>query len=165
MPYKWRFVLGPICPPGDIDREALGELVFGNPAARRRLNTATHLPVLLALLRELLRCWLQCSPVMVVDMPLLFETGFSRVTCPRVLVACSPEVQVRRCLAVSPAGDIQPLVYTSVRVAALCAASLQPATFDPARYPCLLLPTAATPNLRSERGSWHATSWRRPPPM
>lgn len=31
-----------------------------------------------------------------IDMPLLFETGFAAVTRPRVLVACSPSTQLAR---------------------------------------------------------------------
>jgi dephospho-CoA kinase len=35
----------------------------------------------------------------VIDMPLLFESGFAAVTSPNVLVACSPEVQLARLMA------------------------------------------------------------------
>jgi dephospho-CoA kinase len=50
---------------GEVDREALGELVFYNPAERRRLNAATHLPVLVAIFQELLKHWFTCTPVVV----------------------------------------------------------------------------------------------------
>lgn len=81
---------------GELDREALASIVFAEPASRRRLNAATHLPVLLAVLRQAAAHWLAFRPVAVIDMPLLFETGFYRVTSPSVLVACSPAVQLRR---------------------------------------------------------------------
>lgn len=45
-------------PAGGIDRVRLGQLVFSDAAARQRLNRATHLPVALDLLRQLLLCWL-----------------------------------------------------------------------------------------------------------
>ena len=70
--------------------------MFNDAAQRRRLNAATHPAVGLELLRRLLLSWLLCRPVVVVDMPLLFETGFYRLTRPRVLVACSPDVQRQR---------------------------------------------------------------------
>jgi dephospho-CoA kinase len=73
--------------------------VFSDAAARRRLNAATHPAVGLELARRILCAWLRCSPAIVVDMPLLFETGFYRLTRPRVLVVCSPEVQQRRLVA------------------------------------------------------------------
>ena len=66
---------------------------------RRKLNAATHLPITLRLLRSLLAAWLSCRLVVVVDMPLLFETGFWRLTRPRVLVRCDRETQVRRVMA------------------------------------------------------------------
>lgn len=43
---------------GQIDREALGRLVFSDKAARGRLNAATHLPIYADLLRQLLWHWL-----------------------------------------------------------------------------------------------------------
>lgn len=82
-----------------MDREALASLVFSDAAARRRLNAATHPAVGLALARRILFSWLHCEPLLVVDMPLLFETGFYRLCWPRVLVACSPATQAARLAA------------------------------------------------------------------
>ena len=79
-----------------IDREALGRLAFADPAARRKLNAATHLPIFLALLGCLLRAWLACRTVVVVDMPLLFESGFWRFTHPRLLVDAPEAVRSAR---------------------------------------------------------------------
>lgn len=60
-------------PDGGIDRSALGDAVFGDPAALKRLNRAVH-----PLVREAVREWL-CSrdgrPSAVV-IPLLFEAGW-----------------------------------------------------------------------------------------
>lgn len=81
---------------GQLDREALASLVFRDAALRRRLNSATHPAVGLELARQILVAWLCCRPVVVVDMPLLFESGFARLTHPTVLVACSPAVQLQR---------------------------------------------------------------------
>jgi dephospho-CoA kinase len=50
---------------GDIDRAKLGQLVFADAAARRRLNKATHAPVALELLRQLLGHWLRFRQVVV----------------------------------------------------------------------------------------------------
>jgi dephospho-CoA kinase len=50
---------------GEIDREALGRLVFSDRAARSRLNAATHLPIYAELLRQLLWLWLTFKPVVV----------------------------------------------------------------------------------------------------
>ena len=109
---------------GELDRDALGSLAFNDREARRKLNRAVHPAVVLELLRQLLLHWLTCkwlvvrlcfchwcteqvisvitagSAVKVVDMPLLFESGAYRLLWPRVLVACSSEVQVRRLASV-----------------------------------------------------------------
>jgi len=50
---------------GEIDRDALGDAVFSDPAARRRLNGATHLPVAVALIGGVLAAWLTFKPVVV----------------------------------------------------------------------------------------------------
>jgi dephospho-CoA kinase len=80
--------LGPgvLSPDGRLDREKVGELVFADEGARRKLNAATHAPVALALAWRLLRAWLACRLVVAVDMPLLYETGAWRATRPVILV-------------------------------------------------------------------------------
>lgn len=70
--------------------------MFADAAQRRRLEAATFPAVGLELARLILLAWARCQPVCVVDMPLLFESGFYRLTRPRVLVACSPATQLRR---------------------------------------------------------------------
>lgn len=52
-------------PAGQLDREALGQLVFSDGAARARLNAATHLPIYVELLRQLLWHWLTLRWVVV----------------------------------------------------------------------------------------------------
>ena len=79
-----------------INREALSQLVFKHPPLRRQLNSATHLPVLVSILKQLFSNWFFCEPYVVIDMPLLFETGFSRVTHPNIVVTCSQATQLRR---------------------------------------------------------------------
>lgn len=83
-------------PPGEVDREALAALVFADAVQRRRLNAASFPAIGLELGRQILLAWGQCRPAVVVDMPLLFESGFYLLTRPRVLVACSPATQLRR---------------------------------------------------------------------
>ncbi|DBA78000.1 TPA: Dephospho-CoA kinase cab5 [Trebouxia sp. C0004] len=71
-------------------------MVFHVHDARRRLNSATHLPVALELVRQLAVEWLSLTSVAVVDMPLLFETGSHKLVWPRVIVTCSHETEVER---------------------------------------------------------------------
>lgn len=88
--------LDPSNPASPIDRAALGALAFSDVAARRKLNAATHLPITLALLGRLLAAWASCRTVVIVDMPLLFESGAWRFTRPRVLVDADEEVRCAR---------------------------------------------------------------------
>jgi dephospho-CoA kinase len=85
-------------PNGELNREALAGLVFNDTLglARRRLNKATHFPVLFDIIKQIAGHWIAFTPVVVIDMPLLFETGFSNLTRPNILVACSPELQLQR---------------------------------------------------------------------
>ncbi|KAF6255164.1 dephospho-CoA kinase [Scenedesmus sp. NREL 46B-D3] len=81
---------------GEIDRARLGQLVFADAAARRRLNKATHAPVALELMRQLAGHWLRLRRLVVIDMPLLFETGTHKLTSSSVVVACTPQLQLQR---------------------------------------------------------------------
>lgn len=53
---------------GELDRDALGQHIFSDPAAHRRLNHATHLPVLAELVKHVLWHWLTCTWVLVSGM-------------------------------------------------------------------------------------------------
>jgi dephospho-CoA kinase len=81
---------------GRIDRKRLGELVFRDADARRRLNDIVH---------PLVREWMAVhtaeaaergAEVVVQDVPLLFENGLERLYSSVVLVYVPQEVQVER---------------------------------------------------------------------
>jgi dephospho-CoA kinase len=81
---------------GRIDRSRLGELVFRDDDARRRLNSIVH---------PLVRDWMALrtaeaaergAEVVVQDVPLLFENGLERLFSTVVLVYVPEEVQVER---------------------------------------------------------------------
>lgn len=81
---------------GRIDRKRLGELVFHDDDARRRLNSIVH---------PLVRDWMaqrtaeaaeRGADVVVQDVPLLFENGLERLFSTVVLVYAPEEVQVER---------------------------------------------------------------------
>ena len=58
---------------GAIDREKLGDLVFTDSNARKKLNKATHLPVALELARQLVKEWLSFTSIVVrsISLPVL----------------------------------------------------------------------------------------------
>lgn len=82
-------------PDGFIDRPRLGAIVFSDPDKRALLNELTHPPVIAAIADrlELLQAF---DGVVVIDVPLLVEAGVDRGYDAIVVVAASPETQLRR---------------------------------------------------------------------
>lgn len=82
---------------GAVDRRKLAPVVFADPAARRDLEAIVH-PAVYRAIEAGLRAFelIGGSPVAVVDVPLLHETGraadFGRV----IATLCAPEVQLAR---------------------------------------------------------------------
>ena len=88
---------------GRVDRAALRALVFaegGDPAPRRALEAILH-PRVRTAWREWLDQRLQTTPgaVMVVEIPLLYETGAESFFDHVIVVGCSPETQRQRLTA------------------------------------------------------------------
>jgi dephospho-CoA kinase len=74
---------------GAVDRRLLGQQVFGNPAALRRLERIVHPLVREDSRRFLRRQRLRRAPVVVFDIPLLFE-GRNERRCDAVVVVTAP---------------------------------------------------------------------------
>ena len=88
---------------GALDRKALGGIVFGDEAARLRLNAIVHPPVGAEFARRLAAALAAKSPLVVLDIPLLFEgreSGRGSAAARRVettVVVWAPEaVQIER---------------------------------------------------------------------
>jgi dephospho-CoA kinase len=84
---------------GVVDRQALGKLVIGEPQAMRELEEIVH-PLVAEKRREFLdNAKKQDCPLVVLDIPLLFETG-SENLCDKILAVTAPaEVQRERVLS------------------------------------------------------------------
>ncbi len=83
--------------PDGVDRAALGRAVLGDPAALRRLEAIVHPAV--AAERATFLAAHAAAPLVVLDVPLLFETGGERY-CDRVaVVSAGEDVQRARVLA------------------------------------------------------------------
>jgi dephospho-CoA kinase len=77
-----------------IDRAALGRIVFADPVERRWLEQLVHPLVRQRFENELQR--LAHEPVVVLMIPLLFETGLESLCSEVWLVTCRPETQLQR---------------------------------------------------------------------
>jgi dephospho-CoA kinase len=84
---------------GAVDRQALGGKVFGDAAALARLEAITH-PLVHEVQRGFLRrAALARAPMVVLDIPLLFETGGERRCDASILVTAPRFLQAMRVLA------------------------------------------------------------------
>ncbi len=84
---------------GAVDRQALGAKVLGDDAAIRRLEAILHPLVRRSEKKFLAACARRGVALVVLDIPLLFETG-GDARCDAVLVVhCRPALQRRRVLA------------------------------------------------------------------
>ena len=82
---------------GAVDRVKLGPVVFADPSARRDLEAIVHPAVYRAIaagLRGFER--IGGSPLAVVDIPLLYETGHAGEFSKVIATLCPPEVQLAR---------------------------------------------------------------------
>jgi len=84
---------------GVVDRKRLGERIFKDPAARARLEAILHPRVRESALAFVKRQRRARSDLVVLDIPLLFETGGERL-CDAVIVVSAPrKIQEQRVLA------------------------------------------------------------------
>eukprot|EP00968_Pinguiococcus_pyrenoidosus_P012056 scaffold1021_cov241-Pinguiococcus_pyrenoidosus.AAC.6 len=77
---------------GNIDRDKLGELVFGNVEKRRLLNRIMWLPLASGLGHKLLYHFAVGTPVVILDAPLLFETGLQHLCSAVVVVSMGTRI-------------------------------------------------------------------------
>ena len=81
---------------GRIDRKALGELVFKDPDARRRLNAIVHPLVREWMAQRTAEALERGADVVVQDVPLLFENRLEGLFPAVVLVWVPQDIQVER---------------------------------------------------------------------
>jgi dephospho-CoA kinase len=85
---------------GALNRRALGDRVFADPAARKDLEAIIHPWVY-----EAIRGWITqltaegLAEVAVADIPLLYETGHDRDFDRVIVTRCTPQQQIARLLA------------------------------------------------------------------
>ncbi|NXG80497.1 DCAKD protein, partial [Baryphthengus martii] len=82
---------------GEINREALGNIIFSQPEKRQLLNSLTHPEIQKEMLKQILKYFVQGYRYVILDIPLLFETNrwakFMKYT---VVVYCDPPTQLSR---------------------------------------------------------------------
>lgn len=90
-----RFGKGIVAPDGTLDRQAVADVVFADPAALADLNAIVHPAVGAEIARRLEAAAVAGGGVVVLDVPLLVETGRDDMAM-LVVVDVDPEVAVHR---------------------------------------------------------------------
>lgn len=92
-----RFGPGVLAHDGSVDRQALGPIVFADPAARRELEAIVH-PAVWRAVEAGLRGFERLGPypAAMVDVPLLFETGHQAHFDKVVVTSCPGDLQLAR---------------------------------------------------------------------
>jgi dephospho-CoA kinase len=82
---------------GAVDRQKLGPIVFADANARRDLEAIVH-PAVYRAIAAALRAFERIggSPLAIVDIPLLFETGHAADFAKVVATVCSRDAQIQR---------------------------------------------------------------------
>ena len=87
---------GILAPCGGIDRRALFDRAFADADTRRRLNEITHKRILSVLRGWIERAKKQGIPAVIVDAPLLYESGFDLECDLTVAVTANKERRIER---------------------------------------------------------------------
>jgi len=92
-----RFGADVLAADGAVDRAKLGPIVFADPAARRDLESIVH-PAVYRAIAAGVRAFeiLGNDPFVVVDVPLLYETGAEKDFDRVIVTACLPATQLAR---------------------------------------------------------------------
>lgn len=87
---------GILLPSGELDRSALGRLIFTDPEARRRVETILHPLVRERMVAEQAAAEARGAEIVVHDIPLLFEAREPSAFDATLLVYAPPDLQHRR---------------------------------------------------------------------
>lgn len=79
-----------------INRRKLGEIVFNDQAKLKKLNSLTHPLVHQEIKRQMEQYRLNQEKLVVIDVPLLFESGFESLCDGVLVISISPELQLKR---------------------------------------------------------------------
>lgn len=85
-----------ILPSGELDRDALGKIIFSDPSARTKLNGFTHPRIAMEMLRQAAEAGAEGHPFVIYDAALIVENGLHHALGGLIVVAAAPEVQLAR---------------------------------------------------------------------
>lgn len=83
-------------PEGALNRAALAALVFASPEQRRSLNSILHPMIESEMKKEIAACRKEGASIVVLDVPLLYETGMEALADKVLCVSAAQETQIAR---------------------------------------------------------------------
>jgi len=84
---------------GEINRALLGQIVFSDPSKRQLLNRLLAPHISYSIVWEIAKLWMKGCKVIILDIPLLFETKMDRWTNPIIVLWVDPKVQIERLIS------------------------------------------------------------------
>lgn len=81
-----------------LNRAALGSYVFTHKDALGKLNSITHPAIRKRILYLIFKNYLNKEPVVILDIPLLFESGMDWLCSRTLTISCDPQHQLKRLL-------------------------------------------------------------------
>lgn len=84
---------------GEIDRKALGDIIFNDPDKKQVLNSIVHPEVFSEMARQVNEAEKNPGAVIILDVPLLIESGMHRGMSDVILVYAPENVQLERLMA------------------------------------------------------------------
>ncbi|GBF35456.1 dephospho-CoA kinase [Desulfocucumis palustris] len=90
-----------LTPEGELDRAKMGDMVFKDPGARAKLEAIVHPLIFREVVKKIdeYKSGHNTAPAMVVEVPLLIESGMHRLMDEIWLVAVNPEIQLNRIMS------------------------------------------------------------------
>ncbi|ETP69337.1 dephospho-CoA kinase [Planococcus glaciei] len=85
-----------ILPDGTMDRKKVGELIFNDPASRKKLNDVIHPAIRMEMLRQRGEFLDQGFETVIMDIPLLFESRLQHLVDKVLVVSVTEEHQLKR---------------------------------------------------------------------
>ena len=84
---------------GSLNREKLGELIFGNKDEREKLNSIIHPAIRTEMLRQKDEWFASGAQTVIMDIPLLFESKLEHFVEKIIVVSVTPEIQKKRLMS------------------------------------------------------------------
>lgn len=81
---------------GTLDRRRIGQIVFSNPQQKQWLDTVSHPAIRGELLRQLAQKQNEKQRLILLDIPLLFESGWDKMADKTCLVYVNETIQLQR---------------------------------------------------------------------